>query len=385
MGYNLQEVKERTNCIELAEKFVELTTIVGNGKEGYGPCPRCGGVDRFHVFPHGWFCRKCRPYEVKGYGDCFDLLTELMGYDFYRAVDLLGGQWEDKDFGKTKTARQREQFKRMDRGDWRKDYGKFYLDSVAHLHNSTAALTYLLGRGIAETTINRFGLGFAQVPLPGTWDKTARKHILSKQPAIIIPWFDGNGELVGLRYRFLEAHTYTTVKGKEERNVKKSGAFDSDFTGPDMFGWLAGEDDPADCELMLVEGELNCLSVWQEFNGTRLHVRSFGSEVQPIPAQMVSKAQGYRRVYIWTDQRDKLTRKFEQLPNAVGLCLPGFQDANDLLQAGLLGWTVGLLRFKQCKTRMDYITLLSDLMESSDPGIKAVCKKIDAELAKAYA
>lgn len=378
MSYNIQETKDNINCIELAGKFTELTMVSG-GKEACGPCPRCGGTDRLRVFAHGFFCRQCRPCDTRKYGDAIDFMTDIMGYPFDRAIEFLGGKWDEQTFEKAKPALQRGTAQRMDRDKWREMFNQFYRDAYAN-GNHPAALAYLLGRGISQLTAGLFGLGYAHVPLPGTWDATKQEHTQPKQPAIIIPWMNGQGELVGLRYRYLEAHTYTDNDGKERKAVKKSGAFDSDFTGPDMYGLTHNEGDPAYSELLLVEGELNCLSAWQLFNNTRLHVRSFGSEAQPIPAPMVERAATYRNVYIWTDDPAKLKGKLKQLPKAVGVALPSKQDANDLLQTGQLGWVVGLLRFKQCKTKGDYLTLQADLEYSTDPGIKQVVKKIDQAL-----
>jgi putative DNA primase/helicase len=61
------------------------------GKDGNlsGPCPRCGGTDRFsiHIKKQLFNCRKC----IKGGGGAINLVQFLDGVDFVRAVETLTG------------------------------------------------------------------------------------------------------------------------------------------------------------------------------------------------------------------------------------------------------------------------------------------------------
>ena len=63
-----------------------------NGGEHAGPCPRCGGEDRFRVWPNhpdydsGFFwCRKC-----EWSGDGIDFLRQERGHSFQEACEALG-------------------------------------------------------------------------------------------------------------------------------------------------------------------------------------------------------------------------------------------------------------------------------------------------------
>ncbi|WP_131194055.1 DUF7146 domain-containing protein [Lichenihabitans psoromatis] len=58
------------------------------GAELAGPCPLCGGTDRFSVHPakNIWNCRKC-----DAGGDAIALVRNVDGLDFLRAVELLTG------------------------------------------------------------------------------------------------------------------------------------------------------------------------------------------------------------------------------------------------------------------------------------------------------
>ena len=58
------------------------------GRELVGPCPVCGGNDRFAIHPTRgvWNCRHC----VRG-GDAIDLVRHIEGCSFKEAVAVLGG------------------------------------------------------------------------------------------------------------------------------------------------------------------------------------------------------------------------------------------------------------------------------------------------------
>lgn len=60
--------------------------------ERYGPCPRCGGRDRFHVRHYNgrewWFCRQCHPKR----GDAVDYLRWAHGMTYGEALRALGAE-----------------------------------------------------------------------------------------------------------------------------------------------------------------------------------------------------------------------------------------------------------------------------------------------------
>ena len=55
-------LKERVDLLALAGKMTSLRRVASSGGgEWAGPCPFCGGQDRFRVQPHRaiWLCRHC--------------------------------------------------------------------------------------------------------------------------------------------------------------------------------------------------------------------------------------------------------------------------------------------------------------------------------------
>ena len=62
-----------------------------SGIERIGPCPKCGGTDRFsiNVKEGVWNCRGCKPEGISG--DVIGLVEWLDGVDFKTAVETLEG------------------------------------------------------------------------------------------------------------------------------------------------------------------------------------------------------------------------------------------------------------------------------------------------------
>jgi AAA domain/CHC2 zinc finger len=67
-----------------------------SGQERIGPCPRCGGNDRFsiNVKDNVWNCRGCKPDDVTG--DVIGLVEFLYNLDFAAAVERLTGKTATK-------------------------------------------------------------------------------------------------------------------------------------------------------------------------------------------------------------------------------------------------------------------------------------------------
>ena len=87
---------------EALKAQVDLLTLIGRdtplkwaastkGGEYAGPCPFCGGQDRFNVWPNAdpphWWCRRCEKR-----GDAIDYVKQRDGADFATACQHLGGE-----------------------------------------------------------------------------------------------------------------------------------------------------------------------------------------------------------------------------------------------------------------------------------------------------
>ena len=78
----------QADILEAARRFGELKRAGAKSMEYFGPCPRCGGVDRFSINTRKqvWHCRGC----AKG-GGVVDLVMHIRECDFREAVEWLAG------------------------------------------------------------------------------------------------------------------------------------------------------------------------------------------------------------------------------------------------------------------------------------------------------
>ena len=93
MRERIQAIKQGTDLLELVERHTRLRKIgnvSGRGPEYAGPCPRCGGTDRFHVQADAgrWFCRRCHPQ----WGDVIDYIEWYFGLSTREALYWLSSR-----------------------------------------------------------------------------------------------------------------------------------------------------------------------------------------------------------------------------------------------------------------------------------------------------
>lgn len=90
---DLVERARNTNILTLASRHTTLKRVAAtHGGEFAGPCPLCGGQDRFHVQQetNRWFCRRCTgDPQADGWQDAIELQMRLSGETFPQAVASL--------------------------------------------------------------------------------------------------------------------------------------------------------------------------------------------------------------------------------------------------------------------------------------------------------
>ncbi len=299
-----KEAAKRVDILALAERYTQLRRKTTDG-EYEGPCPKCGGTKRFtvHEREHWWFCRDCHPK----WSDTIEFVRWMQpGLTFVEAVEQLTGESVPAPATKRKPAPAPQ--KAQQSTDWRSKAEKIVKAAQDRLWTAEGepASAYLLRRGLEPHTWLQYGLGYClSVALPNTKGQ-------QRSPAISIPWYAG-GKLVALRYRFLEVQNYIDVDGKE-RSEKVTAEHGSQFAGrlygghalPDWMLAPAPEEysHPVEklCTLLIVEGEINCMSCWQVASETNLHVLSLGSEGQQIPPAAMPFIRRYGQVLVWADR-----------------------------------------------------------------------------------
>lgn len=363
---HLIEQAKAVNLITLVGSAVELSQASGV-REMQGPCPKCGGDDRLHVKLDSFFCRQCHPE----WGDPIDYIRWLDGCDFTEAVTkLTGSPQRGHSGGATQRCTPKPVERRQQAATWANEAVAIAKEAHAELIKQVGlgeGGEYLLKRGIDVPAWHAFGLGFRpDVPLPGTWDKEARRHVTEPQPAIVMPWYRG-GRLTAIRYRFIKDHTYADAKG-HQRQAKQTAQYDSDFGG-----YLYGGQTILGCAeiyrtLVLCEGELNAISIWQTTHAWNWDVLSLGSESAKLSDSAIEYAGQYERVLIWMDRPEVAMALMGRILGAYGLHSPAFgdakHDANAMLQSGRLGAYLATIRYGACTSATERKRLMWDLHDA---------------------
>lgn len=326
------QLKANINLIELAGRYTELRKVTP--KEHHGPCPWCGGDDRFRVTADYFACRQCGRK-----GDTIEFVMQRQNVDFRTAVSILGGDVPMNTGEKRKPiSKPAESAYTWDEPEQRRLVVASHDKLVtAGTRYAWACMEYLQGRGIEPQTIKAFGIGYTSFQLPNTWN--GKDFVYPKQLAISLPWFNHDGALVAVKYRFIEPHTYTDKDGKEQKGKDGKGVR---FTSRgqvegNTFGWQALRGADKVDVLIICEGEMNALSLWQAGGGA-VDVLSTGSEAttKKLPPVVVDLAQKYKHRIVWADKKEIADAAALQI-GAASMGSPNGKDANDLLKAGKLG------------------------------------------------
>jgi len=259
--YDIAALKERTDLGELAARYTALRKVTAN--EQAGPCPKCGGKDRFHLnAAEGWFfCRQCHPQR----GDVIELVRWLEGASFVEACERLGAQTIPQGAPRRKpspsVAYTRPPVEAIAPGDtWQAKARAFVRWAESQLWQDPAALAYLRDRGLTDDTIRGAQLGYSPKSWlmdPGEWGQVPN----DPGDRMIIPrgWVipcEAGGQLwyVKIRRRAEDLQgdrpKYHAIRGSQKRGA---------IYGLDA---LAGH---TDC--VLCEGEFNALILRQALAG----------------------------------------------------------------------------------------------------------------------
>lgn len=303
------------------------TTLKKSGAFFIGPCPFCGGTDRFNLTHAAngwrWFCRQCGGEK---YHSAIDYYTRRFGCDFKTALTEMGGE----------TARPPAAIRRMPAqpkatlppADWQANAWRRIGAANADLLRNPGGEVgrYLDGRGLHIGTRGAYSLG-ATVER----DPTTQRE----RPAVLIPWQDGS-IVTCLAFRFVDAEQ------PNEHKFKTRGA--SGYPSKILFG--IHDLHNIGKTLIVFEGEINAMSVRQAaagVHGLGVDCVSIGSD---NPAALALTAVGrlaalYERLILWMDDPAKIAKIRQAIGGEAQTITSPIEggrkfDSNQMLQDGLL-------------------------------------------------
>jgi len=301
-------------------------TSTGRGGQYNGPCPWCGGIDRFRVQPYygtyGFFaCNQCRRS-----GTAIDYLMLMRGLSKQHALATVG--WKPQD-GKSRSDSIPHYAQQSCPGweeppeQWQHAATAFYqaCQRALWLERGKPALDYLRRRGLSDETIRKAALGYH----PGPWSAPASQWGRTTRLAkgIIIPWL-----IEGGIWRLTIRDERVTEGNK--RYLQVSGGSNGLYLAQSLL-----LNRPA---VVLTEGEFDALSLAQECGDLVAVVATGTTKGSHTPGWISLIAQQKRVLIAFDAERDKGDADAQwwtrRLGNARRL-RPLWNDANQMLQDGV--------------------------------------------------
>lgn len=315
-----------------------------NGGEWSGPCPFCGGKDRFHVWPTPkdgkprFWCRGCQAS-----GDALSYVMARDNVGFKDACQRLGlepGSYHAPARPDAPPRRkdraivgQRKEYA-ADSPAWQAAADNFCLDCWGllwqkHSGEYSPGMAYLQGRGLRTSVMGVFELGYNAHPYRATW-----AGVDVWLPAgVVIPHVYG-GRLLAVNVRRLD--------GEEPKYLKAKGSANGLFVTHPLDDQVV---------VIMVEGEFDAMVLWQETRniaGGCIAPVATGSTHGGLLREWVVRLGVARRVVLAFDSDDAGEKAAERwraaFPEAVRL-VPTRHDVNEMLCNGddVSNWVKGAL------------------------------------------
>lgn len=348
--------------------FGQLRRVAGTGGGEYaGPCPKCGGRDRFHVQPDApggvrWLCRQC----TGRLDDGIALVRFLRGVDFLDACRMIAGGEPPTSPDTAATAGgelQARPFSPPPPTAWQAAAQAAAWEAAQELAAGYAwfqqngaradvvpppaamAALYLMRRGLTQSTVQYNMLGFnpAWRQLLAEDADHPRGYLLA--PGITIPCFSG-----------IDSHLwYINVRRSEEdlASERARGRQASKYlaaTGSQLKSLFNATALLSATQAIVVEGEFDCLLLQQEI-GDMAAVVTMGSAgtIADAGGRWAGYLHHLQRLFVCLDPDEAgfagSIRWRQAWPHAVVVHPPGEGDFTDFWRAGgdLAQWARSIL------------------------------------------
>ncbi|MEI7846671.1 MAG: toprim domain-containing protein [Chloroflexota bacterium] len=324
---NAQEINR---TFDLKGLVSGLTTLHQSGAYEIGRCPLPGCTSlndalNLKQTPGGWIwiCRKCG---VGKYQSSIDFYMRLYNLDFRTAFAQMSGNYNVQNSPKNATAPSVKHLpktlKALPDTQWQLSAWEVVdknLETLLRTPEGKLGRDYFLLRGIKNQSLAAWRAGFYY-----HYDPKLKR----KRPAVTLPWYECDGDyeqITAVKIRFIDQ---TPTVGS--RYIMLKGSV------PVLYGlWDVL---PTTDSLLLVEGEINAISIWQ-LHPNRVAVLSIGSDTGANPDILRVLAKDYK-ICVWLDDESKAKELRSLLPGSCAVKSPiigGIKwDANQMLQAGEL-------------------------------------------------
>ena len=153
------------NILERSQNMKKVSS--NKGGEYHGPCPLCGGMNRFHIWPTqddgkgSWWCRGCE----KG-GDALQWLRDVEGMSYRQACESVGKEYDpQQDTSEPAAQVSKKQFQaseaKQTSATWQERAERFTIwahDALLELPDTLQWLNE--SRGISTETIKELRIGY---------------------------------------------------------------------------------------------------------------------------------------------------------------------------------------------------------------------------------
>lgn len=363
MAYDTQVLKDQIDLVEIASQDTRLRRVTAGG-EYAGPCPKCGGDDRFHVARGFAFCRQCWPLDVKTPAhDAIGYMQWRHSLTFGEACQALGGRETEHSgmpSGKRdiagrpgdlppekgaggKGAKGGASSRPSDPAIWQDRARALIAQAQATLWDHHGGLDYLHGRALSDDAIRRAGLGLILRDTfddPGAWGLPDVGKKIAVPRGILIPCE------IGGAIRYLKIR-------RPQGDIDKGWPKYQCIRGSDTRGVLYGLDAlQGKIGAILTEGEFDAILLQQALGDVRgLGVAGLtsASDTSPAPDALACLV-GLYRIFIASDA-DRAGQRagsaWGALSARVRALIPTgpAKDITEMAQQGMdvAGWALGAI------------------------------------------
>ena len=395
----VEEVVRRNDITDVVGSYVQLRH---RGRTHTGLCPfHSEKTPSFVVYPEtqSFYCFGCGAG-----GDVITFIKKISNLDYVEAVKLLAGRAgmplpEEDD----KVGRLRSRVLGINRAAAR----FFYEQLNADTEEAKAARAYWRGRGLSDSTIRRFGLGYApndfsamrrhlrglgfseeEMLASGIVKRSEKGNVYDAfRGRVMTPIFDLRGNVIAFGGRVLGDEKPKYINSPETLVYKKSKA---------MFALNIAKKEPSR-RYILCEGYMDVISLHQA--GFNTAVAACGTALTPDQVRMLGEyADKVVLCYDSDEAGQKATARslglFAESPVKVSvLNIPGAKDPDEFIKKygkerfeSLLNGTANAIEYKLAKVREKYdLGRPADRVEYIKDAIKLLAGKVTPTERDVYA